>query len=54
MVGLINTITMTVLERTREIGILRCIGGRSRDVQRIFATAIAAGMRPVRSGTGTV
>jgi putative ABC transport system permease protein len=38
MVGLINTITMTVLERTREIGILRCIGSRARDLRRIFAT----------------
>jgi putative ABC transport system permease protein len=38
LVGLINTITMTVLERTREIGILRCIGGRARDVRRIFAS----------------
>jgi putative ABC transport system permease protein len=38
LVGLINTITMTVLERTREIGILRCVGGRARDVRRIFAT----------------
>ena len=38
MVGLINTITMVVLERTREIGILRCIGAHARDVRRIFAT----------------
>ena len=38
MVALINTLTMVVLERTREIGILRCIGARSRDVRRIFAT----------------
>jgi ABC-type antimicrobial peptide transport system permease subunit len=38
MVGLINTITTGVLERTREIGILRCIGGHARDVRRIFAT----------------
>jgi putative ABC transport system permease protein len=38
MVGLINTITMAVLERTREIGILRCVGGHARDVRRIFAT----------------
>ena len=38
MVGLINAITMTVLERTREIGILRCVGGHARDVRRIFAT----------------
>ena len=38
MVALINTITMVVLERTREIGMLRCIGAHSRDIRRIFAT----------------
>lgn len=38
MVALINTITTGVLERTREIGVLRCIGARGRDVRRIFAT----------------
>ena len=38
MVALINTITMAVLERTREIGMLRSIGARGRDVRRIFAT----------------
>ena len=38
MVALINTITMVVLERTREIGMLRCIGAHARDVRRIFAT----------------
>jgi putative ABC transport system permease protein len=37
MVGLVNAITMSVLERTREIGVLRCIGGRARDIRRIFA-----------------
>jgi putative ABC transport system permease protein len=38
MVALINAITMGVLERTREIGVLRSIGARGRDVRRIFAT----------------
>jgi putative ABC transport system permease protein len=38
MVGLANAITMSVIERTREVGILRTIGARARDVRRIFAT----------------
>ena len=45
MVGLANAITMSVIERTREVGILRTIGARARDVRRIFAAesvAIAA------------
>ena len=38
MVGLASAITTAVIERTREIGILRCIGARARDVRRIFVT----------------
>jgi putative ABC transport system permease protein len=38
MVALANAITMSIIERTREVGILRCIGARARDVRRIFTT----------------
>ena len=38
MVGLVNSMTTSVLERTREIGILRCVGARRRDIRRIFGT----------------
>jgi putative ABC transport system permease protein len=38
LIGLVNMMTMNILERTREIGILRCIGARSRDITRIFRT----------------
>jgi putative ABC transport system permease protein len=36
LIGLINAITMNVVERTREIGVLRCIGARGRDIRRAF------------------
>jgi putative ABC transport system permease protein len=42
LVGLANAITMSVIERTREIGILRTIGARARDVRRIFAAECVA------------
>ena len=33
MVGLVNAITMNVLEADTEIGVLRCIGARARDIR---------------------
>jgi putative ABC transport system permease protein len=42
MAGLASALTASVLERTREIGILRAIGARSRHIRRIFATETLA------------
>lgn len=42
MIGLLNTMTMNVIERTRDIGILRCVGAHARDVRRIFRTEALA------------
>jgi putative ABC transport system permease protein len=36
MIGLVSAMTTNVLERTREIGILRSFGARSRHLRRIF------------------
>ncbi len=40
--GMANTYRMVLLERTREIGTLRCIGFRRRHVLRMFASEAAA------------
>lgn len=37
MVALINTVTMSVIERTRDVGMLRSIGARAGAVRGIFA-----------------
>ncbi len=36
MLGLVSAMTTNILERTREIGILRSIGARARDIRRVF------------------
>jgi putative ABC transport system permease protein len=45
MIGLVNTMTMNIIERTREIGILRSIGARARHIRRMIrAEALALGL----------
>jgi putative ABC transport system permease protein len=38
LVGLMSTLVMNILDRTTEIGMLRCIGAQSRDVRNVFAS----------------
>ncbi len=42
VMGLVSTMTMSVIERRREIGILRSVGARARDVRHIFAAEALA------------
>jgi putative ABC transport system permease protein len=36
LIGLVGTLTLALLERGREVGILRCLGASARQVRRVF------------------
>ena len=38
LIGLMSTLVMNILDRTTEIGMLRCIGAQSKDVRRVFSS----------------
>ena len=40
-IGIANTMTMAILERTREIGLMKAVGATHRDVMAIFITEAA-------------
>lgn len=42
MIGLLNAMTMNVIDRTRDVGVLRSIGASSRNVSRVFRTEALA------------
>jgi putative ABC transport system permease protein len=37
LMGLVSALSMGVIERTREVGILRCLGARTRHIRRLFS-----------------
>lgn len=57
-IGLMSTLTMNVLERTREIGMMRCIGSRAGHLRRVFGSegltmAVLGGLLGIPFGYAT-
>ena len=42
LMGLVSALSMGVIERTREVGILRCVGARARHIRRVFGVEAVA------------
>ena len=50
LIGLMSTLVMNILDRTTEIGMLRCIGAQSKDVRRVFVRRTLPGSPGVDCG----
>jgi ABC-type antimicrobial peptide transport system permease subunit len=37
LIGLVSALSTGIIERTREVGILRCLGARARLIRRLFS-----------------
>jgi putative ABC transport system permease protein len=53
LIGLVGTLTLALIERTREVGILRCLGAGARQIRRVF-NAEAVVMATAGWGVGSV
>lgn len=53
LIGLVSTLTLAIVERTREVGILRCLGAGARQIRRVF-NAEALGMALAGWALGSV
>ena len=42
LMGLVSGLSTGVIERTREVGILRCLGARARQIRRVFSAEAVA------------
>jgi putative ABC transport system permease protein len=42
LMGLVSGLSTGVIERTREVGILRCLGARGRQIRRVFSAEAMA------------
>ena len=38
LIGLVSTLTMNILDRTKEIGMMRCLGSRAKDIRNMFGS----------------